>query len=336
MTIPGGQLRLFRPGRGSGPRYGSLLLILVVTYLLSAFTVAALVSAVQVLLFLAVVLIALRGGRFPHRTGQIIAVVLLLGSAAAAILELVDNKGPGAGVASLWTALILLLAVFYIVRQVLAQPQITEQSIYGVVSAYMMIGLIFAAVYLAMFRFSHQFFVHGPNDTKTFQYFSFTTLTTLGYGDFTAASDAGRAVAVLEAIVGQMFLATLVARLVAGFRWSDRAAARHGRVQATPGANQEPQASETGSGPGESRVTGAPLPPGSGELGTGQPGTGQPGTGLPRSGSSRSRAKKATAPGLIRLSPPGTVRGRGTGPRPGERKGAGQSGPAPARPDERT
>jgi drug/metabolite transporter (DMT)-like permease len=331
MTNPGAQLRLFRPGRGSGPRYGSLLLILIVTYLLSALTVAVLVSAVQVVLFLAVVLIALRGGRFRRRTGQIIAVVLLLGSAVAAILELVDNEGPGAGVASLWTALILLLAVFYIVRQVLAQPQITEQSIYGVVSAYLMIGLIFAAVYLAMFRFSHQFFVHGPDDTKTFQYFSFTTLTTLGYGDFTAASDAGRAVAVLEAVAGQMFLATLVARLVAGFRWSDRAAARHGRVQAAPGADQEQQVSGTGSGPGDSRPAAAPLPPGSGE-----PGAGQPGTGLPRPGSGRSRAKKASAPGLIRLSPPGTVRGRGTRPGPGERKGAGQSGPAPARPDERT
>src|SRR5580693_1601262 len=331
MTIQAGQPRLFRPGRGSGPRYGSLLLILIVTYLLSAFTVAALVSAVQVLLFLAVVLIALRGGRFPHRTGRIIAVVLLLGSAAAAILELVDNNGPGAGVASLWTALILLLAVFYIVRQVLAQPQITEQSIYGVVSAYMMIGLIFAAVYLAMYRFSGQFFVHGPDETKTFQYFSFATLTTLGYGDFTAVTDAGRAIAVLEAIAGQMFLATLVARLVAGFRWSDRAAARHGRIQGTPGAAQEQQASQTGSGPGESRVAAAPRPPDSGE-----PGAGQPGPGLPRPGSSRSRAKKATAPGLIRLSPPGTVHGRGTGPRPGERKGAGRSGPAPARPNERT
>ena len=331
MTNPGDQLRLFHPGQGSGPRYGSLLVILVVTYLLSAFTVAALVSAVQVILFLAVVLIALRSGRFRRRTGQVIAVVLLLGSAAAAIVRLVDNHGTGAALASLWTALILLLAVFYIVRQVLAQPQITEQSIYGVVSAYLMIGLIFAAVYLAMFSFSGQFFVHGTNETKTFQYFSFTTLTTLGYGDFTAATDAGRAVAVLEAVAGQMFLATLVARLVAGFRWSDRAAARHGRVQAAPGADQEQQASGTGSGPGDSRPAAAPLPPGSG-----QPGAGQPGTGLPRPGSSRSRAKKASAPGLIRLSPPGTVPGRGTGPRPGERKGAGQSGPAPARPDERT
>jgi Ion channel len=331
MTNPGAQLRLFHPGQGSGPRYGSLLVILVVTYLLSAFKEAYIVSAVQVILFLAVVLIALRTGRFRRRTGQIIAVALLLGSAAAAILRLVDNQGAAAALASLWTALILLLAVFYIVRQVLAQPQITEQSIYGAVSAYLMIGLIFAAVYLAMFTFSGHFFAHGPDDTKTFQYFSFTTLTTLGYGDFTAATDAGRAIAVLEAVAGQMFLATLVARLVAGFRWSDRAAARHGRVQATPGANQEPQASETGSGPGESRVTAAPLPADSGELGAGQPGT-----GLPRPGSSRSRAKKATAPGLIRLSPPGTVRGRGTGPRPGERKGAGQSDPAPARPGERT
>lgn len=335
MTIPGGQLRLFHPGERSGPRYGSLLVILIVTYLLSALTVGALVSTVQVVLFLGVVLIALRSGRFHRRTGQIIAVGLLVGTTAAAIFQLVDKNGHGGALASLWTALILVLAVFFIVRQVLAQPEITEQSIFGALSAYMMIGLIFSAVYLAMWKFngtSHSFFANGttPN-TKLFQYFSFTTLTTLGYGDFTAVGDGGRAVAVLEAMVGQMFLATLVARLVAGFRWSDRAAARHGRVQAVPGANQEPQASETGPGPGESRVTAAPLPPGSGE-----PGAGQPGTGLPRPGSSRSRAKKATAPGLIRLSPPGTVRGRGTGPRPGERKGAGQSGPAPARPDERT
>lgn len=64
-----------------------------------------------------------------------------------------------------------------------------------------------------------QFFVHGQHaSTQTFQYFSFTTLTTLGYGDFTAAGNAGRAVAVLEALTGQVFLATLVARLVAAFR----------------------------------------------------------------------------------------------------------------------
>jgi hypothetical protein len=343
MTIPAGQLTLFRRARGSGIRYGSLLLILVVTYLLSAFTVGGLVSAVQVILFLAVVLIALRGGRFPRRTGQILAVVLLLGSAAAALLELVDNAGAGGALASLWTALIMLLAVFYIVRQVLAQPEITEQSIYGVLSAYMMIGLIFAAVYLAMWRFSGQFFAHGADVTKTFQYFSFTTLTTLGYGDFTAATDAGRAVAVLEAMAGQMFLATLVARLVAGFRWSERAAARHGGQPPAPAAGEHPQRGTGRPGPGQAAAgqpgLGQPAvehrgaaqsaldqpghdQPGHHRPAAGPPGLGQaaPGTAGPgRSSSGRSQGKKASAAGLIRLSPPGAVRGRGTGVRRGGR-----------------
>lgn len=309
MTNPAGELRLLPSGRGSGVRYGSLLLILVVTYLLSAFTAADLVSAVQVFLFLAVVLIALRSGRFRRKTGQIIAVGLLLGSVAAAILRLVDNSGAGGALASLWTALILLLAVFFIVRQVLGQPEITVESIYGVLSAYMMIGLIFSAVYVAMWKFGGPFFTPGQtNDTKTFQYFSFVTLTTLGYGDFTAAGDGGRAVAVLEAIVGQMFLATLVARLVAGFRWSDRAAARRGGRQAVPAADQSSKVSgtESDSGPGGSRPSAVAPPIASAASSRGQ-----------------ARAKKASAPGLIRLSPPGAVRGRGTGQRQGERKGTG-------------
>ena len=325
MTNPADQLRLFHPGRGSGTRrYGSLLLILVVTYLLSAFTEAYLVSAVQVILFLAVVLIALRSGRFRRRTGRIIAVGLLIGSGVAVILRLVDSSGDGAALASAWTAMILLLAVVFIVRQVLAQPEITEQSIYGVLSAYMMIGLTFSAVYFAMWAFSGQFFVHGANVAKTFQYFSFTTLTTLGYGDFTASTDAGRAVAVLEAMVGQMFLATLVARLVAGFRWSDRAAARRGGHP----VSTEP----TSNGPSSTRPASA-GPVSTGPAGTGAASTGPASTGAASNGRTTagpSRAKQASAAGLIRLSPPGAVRGRGTGPRRGGRNEAGGSGPAPA------
>ena len=323
MTIPAGQFTLFTSRRGSGARYGTLLLILVVTYLLSAFTVASLVSAVQVLLFLAVVLIALRSGRLRRRTARLVAVGLLLGSAVSVILQAVDPNGVGGGLASAWTALILLLAVSFILRQVLIQPEITLQSIFGVLSAYMMIGLIFSAVYVAMWKFSGQpFFAQVASrytTTKTFQYFSFTTLTTLGYGDFTAVEDGGRAVAVLEAMIGQMFLATLVARLVAGFRWSDRAAARGGGRQAAPSASAGHQGSGTGAGPGPAGTRlGAASGPGS---------TGSA-RSMPRPG--RSLARKASAPGLIRLSPPGTVRGRRAGLRRGGRNGAG--GPGQARP----
>ena len=310
MTNPAAQLKLFRSGQGSGPRYGSLLLILVVTYLLSAFTSGRLVDTVQVVLFLAVVLIALHNGRFHRKTVQILAVGLLFGSGVFVILRLVDDNGPGGALASLWTALILLLTVFLIVWQVMYQPQITRQSIYGVLSAYMIIGLIFSAVYVAMWKFSGSFFANGEvANTQTFQYFSFTTLTTLGYGDFTAAGDGGRAVAVLEAIVGQMFLATLVARLVAGFRWEDRAAAR--RSSRPAATDPGDQAEVAGPGPDPS-LPARERPP-------------RP-----------DRPGKAGAAGLVRLSPPGAVRGRGTGHRPGARKGTGESGPVPSpRPMER-
>ncbi len=121
--------------------------------------------------------------------------------------------------------------------------------------------------------------------------------------------------AVLEAIIGQMFLATLVARLVAGFRWSDRAAARRAGQQAPPAAVPGPHVNGAvpGSGPDDS-PSGAPLPP----------------AGSRAAAPGRFQAKKASAPGLIRLSPPGTVRGRGTGQRPGARKGTGGSGPVPS------
>ena len=153
MTNPGAQPRLIRSGLGSGPRYGSLLVILVVTYLLSAFRSGHLINAVQVGLFLAVVLIALRNGRFHRKTVQILAVGLLLGSGISVILRLVDDNGVGGALASLWTALILALAAFLLVRRVISQPEITGQSIYGVLSAYMIIGLIFSAVYVAMCKF---------------------------------------------------------------------------------------------------------------------------------------------------------------------------------------
>ena len=339
QTIPAGPVRLLPPSRGSGARrYGILLLILVVTYLLSAFTVAGLVSAVQVLLFLAVVLIALRNGRLHRRTAQLVGVGLLVGSCISAVLLLVDQNGDGGAVSSAWTALILLLAVIIIVREVLSQPEITVQSIYGVLSAYMMIGLIYSAVYVAVWKFTGQPFFTGVTqkntNTKEFQYFSFTTLTTLGYGDFTAVADGGRAVAVLEAIVGQMFLATLVARLVAGFRWSDRATARHGARPAATAAGGSAPAS--GPRPDESGTVAAPAPPGPGEATASQSRPGHPGPGhLGPAGAGRSRpgpsrAKQASAPGLVRLTPPGAVRGRGTGVRRNGRNGAGGSGLAPA------
>jgi len=262
------------PLAGAGGRrpalFGRLLILLVFTYLLSAFTRSDLVNAIQVVLFLGVVLLSLRTGRLRRRTVRVTAIVLLAGTVAAVAVQAADRHGPGAGVANMWTALILLLSAVLIIRRVLSQPDITLQSIYGAISAYMILGLMFAAVYAAMYRFAgNTFFAHGElGSTQHFQYFSFTTLTTLGYGDYTAAQSPGQAIAVIEAMAGQIFLATLVARLVAGYRSASRAATLSPAVQEQ-------------SGP---------------------------------AGDRRARSRRASAPGLTRLRPPGAVRRRAAAP----------------------
>ncbi len=105
-------------------------------------------------------------------------------------------------------------------HRLLSLGTVAIQSIYGALSAYLMIGLMFAAFFAATASLAARSFLASgaPVNTRTLQYFGFTTLTTLGYGDFTAVGNVGRAVAVLEALIGQIFLATLVARLVAAFR----------------------------------------------------------------------------------------------------------------------
>lgn len=208
--------------RGSwdhGPRYGLLLVVLIATYLASAFLATSWVSGLQIALFVVVTGLALRNGLVARRIRQLGVAAATAGSAVAVVLVLTTAPDPAVGVANLWGGLLLLLSVVLILRRVLAQPRVTIQSIFGAVSTYLVIGLMYAEFYAAVSRFSQgHFFVHGAASVKTYQYFSFTTLTTLGYGDFTAAGSVGRAVAVIEAMTGQIFLATLVARLVSAFR----------------------------------------------------------------------------------------------------------------------
>jgi hypothetical protein len=209
-----------RPAPG---RYGALLILLIASYLLSALINEHWIEAVQVVLFTVAVLLALRSASIPRRAVRLVIIVAVVGLPVMFVLSFSTATGDtGSGIADVWTALVLLAAAILIVRRVLAFGTVTLQSIYGAISAYLVLGFMFAAFFAAIYHFNgNQFFAAGQQgSTQNFQYFSFTTLTTLGYGDFTAAGSSGRAVAVLEALTGQIFLATLVARLVAAFRTS--------------------------------------------------------------------------------------------------------------------
>ena len=225
-------------------RYGLLLILLLVTYLLSAFVSETWVGAAQLGLFVATAILALRNTRLPRVWVQAGVAIGTAGSVVALVLASTRPSDFAVGLASLWTGLLLLTTVILIVRRVLSFETVTLQSLFAAVSSYLILGLMFAAFFSAEAKFHSGHFFAEPGDASTpqnFQYFSFTTLTTLGYGDFTATTSGGRAIATIEALSGQIFLATLVARLVAAFR--------------TPSARPEAE------GPPPAGAAGPPVPP---------------------------------------------------------------------------
>jgi hypothetical protein len=212
-------------GEPTGPeaRYGLLLITLVAAYLLSAVTHSEWAEAVHVGLIVVVALLAVRHTRLTRR-GNVLVVGVTLVTATAAGVGATSANTHAEGIASIWNGLLLLATVVVIIDRVVRFERVTAQSIYAALSSYLLIGLMFASFFGALgYLVSGPFFADGqPVNSQTLQYFSFTTLTTLGYGDFTAAGSLGRALAVLEALAGQVFLATLVARLVSAYAGSRR------------------------------------------------------------------------------------------------------------------
>jgi hypothetical protein len=200
-------------------RYGLFLITLIAAYLFSALAHSGNAGPLHVAFIAAIGLLALRYIRI--RSGPtVLAVGILLVTAIGAGFCVTSTNKTVEGIGSLWSALVLLMTVVIIIRRVVRLSEVTEQSLYAAFSAYLLIGLMFAAFYGALsFFVSGPFFANNqPVNPQTLQYFSFVTLTTLGYGDFTAAGSLSRSVAVLEALGGQIFLATLVARLVSLYK----------------------------------------------------------------------------------------------------------------------
>jgi voltage-gated potassium channel Kch len=105
-------------------------------------------------------------------------------------------------------------------RTVLREKGVTLQVVYAALCLYLLLGLAFAFAYGALQDVSHDAFFSGGTEgtTNDFLYFSLTTLTTTGYGDFTAATEFGRALSVTEALLGQVYLVTVIALLVSNLR----------------------------------------------------------------------------------------------------------------------
>jgi hypothetical protein len=114
--------------------------------------------------------------------------------------------------------LFFLFLILAILSHIFRQDEVTREVIYGSIVVYMLIGVMWAFIYKIMVTMHPGSFNipdFADSDTRSAMlYYSFTTLTTLGYGDMTPLTGPTKSLAIMEAITGQMFIAVLIARLV--------------------------------------------------------------------------------------------------------------------------
>lgn len=113
-----------------------------------------------------------------------------------------------------------LYTTYILLNNILRAKDITLDTLFAAICAYLLLGLLWASIYGVAVELSPESIFHFSTETNNklsaneIIYFSYTTLTTLGYGDVTPLTSLGRILAVLESIFGQMFIAFLIARLV--------------------------------------------------------------------------------------------------------------------------
>ena len=144
---------------------------------------------------------------------------LLVGGAAAAVIIAVALGGlPKAWVFAIAAVLSFIIPVSLVrgLTRLVQREGVNRRVVMGALAIYLLIGVMFAMVVAFAAQFgSAAFFASGTDGTLSDHvYYSFTVLTTTGFGDFTAAHGAGRALAVLEMLTGQLYLVTVIGILV--------------------------------------------------------------------------------------------------------------------------
>ncbi len=200
--------------------FGIVLLLVLSTYALGSLTAFHGWTAVLTTLVASLAgVVGLAGAGVRPTVVRGAAMLALAAVILSVLAELVDNIHL-LGASSFVIVSLLLLAAGAILRAVLMETEVGFRTILGAISVYTILGLLFSFLYAAMDRVeSSPFFGSGVSvKSGDFLFFSFTTLTTTGYGNLVPAGQPGKMFAGLEMLMGQIFLVTLVAGLVSLWR----------------------------------------------------------------------------------------------------------------------
>ncbi len=180
--------------------FGLLLILVLVDILAGAFANSSVLATLVVGFQVGVLAFAMWTSRAPRRL--VIAFGIGFGVAlAAGLTSVVAGGASGQAVRGIASVILSLAAIVAVVRRVVAHPVVDGATILGALCVYLLIGLFFASVYGAVAAIDRT-------------YFSFVTLSTVGYGDISARADVARMLAVSEALLGQIYLVTVVALLI--------------------------------------------------------------------------------------------------------------------------
>ena len=202
--------------------YGLVLLLIIITFVMmmtlppegwggrvAAITIAALTA-----------IVAFTSSDVRSARVRLAAVFAGVAVAAAAVATAISSDRLLALAFGAVAIMLAIAAVTILRRVIVGAREVDFRTILGAISVFTLLGLLFAFLYYALSRWGHEpFFAdHTAARSSDYLFFSYTTLTTTGYGNLVPAGTVGESFAVLEMLVGQIFLVTLVAGLVSLWR----------------------------------------------------------------------------------------------------------------------
>ena len=207
-------------------RFGFVLLLLLATFIfLASGPTGDWVPLVAVVLQGATLFAAFAASGVGRGLWRLALVVVLAALVSASVAIFVGGKVVNTAL-FLLSVLLVGAAPVVIITSLARRRVIDLRTVLGAICVYILIGMMWSFAFSAAGTLdSEPFFAQQSHATVAdYMYFSFVTITTTGYGDLTAARGFGRAMAVLEALIGQLYLVTVIALLVSNL-------GRRGRVR---------------------------------------------------------------------------------------------------------